>query len=62
MAPKLSDEELARMRERKPGKCAHCGSMVSQKYCRRCNEFFTEVHSINCPALALNDHEGHPTY
>lgn len=65
--PTLNDEQLAHMRSKEPYACGQCGEIVSQNYCRQCDEFYTYGHRDDCPTmqaqgLYTNNHRGHRTY
>ncbi len=67
MSPTLSQEDIDRMRDRPPKACYVCKAMVSQNYCRQCDQFFTVGHEPTCSTMNAedsygNNHEGHRTY
>ena len=49
--PLLNDEELEDMRNRPPRKCSECDQLLSQNYCRQCDEYYNEGHKSDCSRL-----------
>ncbi len=64
--PLLNDEQLARMRGKPPKTCHCCKREVTENYCRQCDEFFTDGHAPDGPAMVSefpsNNHRSHRTY
>lgn len=63
--PTLDDDQLARMRAKKPQRCTECKQVVRENYCRECDEFYEVGHLSSCSSMKgwpNNNHGDHRTY
>jgi predicted RNA-binding Zn-ribbon protein involved in translation (DUF1610 family) len=65
--PTLDESQLKSLNERESFQCPECGRMVRMNYCRSCDLYFTDGHSLDCPSMraagyANNDHSKCRTY
>ncbi|MFA6296771.1 MAG: hypothetical protein WC663_05430 [Patescibacteria group bacterium] len=57
--PALSEKEQARMKAEKQEVCTECGVPTHRNYCRSCDEYFEDGHTLVCNDMMAQDARRH---